>query len=207
MAKAKRIGIYAGTFNPVHVGHVSFALQALEAAQLDAVYFLPERRPRHKQGVEHFAHRVAMLKAAVRPHPQLRVMETDDISFTVQRTLPKLYRRFAGAELVMLFGSDVVPHMAQWLLIERLCKRTELVVGLRDGYLKEQALSAIIADWPTPPRELYFVRSHAPDVSSHKIRQALEARTHVKGLLRSVAQYSNRNWLYVSLSKVILDKA
>jgi cytidyltransferase-like protein len=60
-----RIGIYSGTFDPVHAGHMAFALQAMQEAKLDRLYFLPERRPRYKQGVEHFAHRVAMLERAI----------------------------------------------------------------------------------------------------------------------------------------------
>src|SRR4051812_4657029 len=95
----KRIGIYAGTFDPVHSGHVSFALQALKAAELDKVYFLPERRPRNKQHVEHFGHRTAMLKRAAQPHSQFEVLEMVDISFSVERTLPKLQKQFEGDQL------------------------------------------------------------------------------------------------------------
>jgi nicotinate-nucleotide adenylyltransferase len=69
-----RIGIYSGTFDPVHSGHISFALQSLKAAKLDKVYFLPERRPRNKQQVEHFGHRVAMLKRAIKPYPEFNVL-------------------------------------------------------------------------------------------------------------------------------------
>src|ERR1700712_538230 len=103
-----RIGIYAGTFHPVHAGHITFALQALEAAQLDMVYFMPERRPRHKQQVEHFAHRVAMITRAAKPYQYFDVLEFVDVNFSIERTLPALQQRFAGDELVFLFGSDVL---------------------------------------------------------------------------------------------------
>src|SRR4051812_33685276 len=126
-----RIGIYAGTFDPVHAGHVTFALQAMEAAGLDKVYFLPERRPRNKQHVEHFGHRVAMLKRAAQPHPQFEVLELVDVSFSVERTLPKLRQQFADDELVFLFGSDVVVSLQSWPKSELLLKDNELVIGLR----------------------------------------------------------------------------
>src|SRR4051812_40769392 len=84
--KSKRIGIYAGTFNPVHTGHVAFALQAVKEANLDEVYFVPERQPRGKAGVEHFGHRVAMLKRALRPYKQFDVLELVDVNMTVNRT-------------------------------------------------------------------------------------------------------------------------
>ncbi len=193
-----RIGIYAGTFNPVHAGHVAFALQAMQAAKLDKVYFLPERRPRYKQGVEHFGHRVAMLKRAVQPHPGLAVLELDDISFSVQRTLPKLKHCFPGSQLVLLMGSDTAAYVSAWPLVHRLFKQIDIVVGLRTNYDKQKT-EQHIKTWVPQPAAVMLLDSHAPDVSSHKIREALAARVHVKGLLRSVAQYSNRHWLYVSL--------
>jgi len=197
--KAQRIGIYAGTFNPVHVGHVAFALQVMQAAKLDKIYFLPERRPRHKQGVEHFAHRVAMLKQAVRPHPNLAVLELDDISFSVRRTLPQMKRRFAGSQLVFLMGSDTATYVSEWPLADRLFERAEIVVGLRAGH-KQREVEQCTKAWAIRPDKVILLASHAPDVSSHKIREALAARTHVKGLLRSVAKYSDHHWLYVSLA-------
>ena len=205
-SRHKRIGIYAGTFNPVHAGHIAFALQAVKTGKLDRLYFLPERRPRHKHGVEHYAHRIAMLRAAVRPYPRLEVLETDDISFTVRRTLPDLQLRFPGARLAFLVGSDVVPYIPEWPLAERLLASSELIVGLRDN-ASEAHLQTTLDAWRPKPQHVTFIQSHAPDVSSHKIREALAARSHVRGLLASVARYSNRHWLYVSLVKIAVDKA
>src|SRR3569623_1388715 len=115
-----RVGIYAGTFDPVHAGHISFALQALEAAQLDQVCFLPERKPRGKEGVEHFGHRVAMLRRAIKPYRQFSIIELVDISFSVEQALPELQRLFPQAQLVFLFGSDVVTNVPQWPHADKL---------------------------------------------------------------------------------------
>lgn len=195
----KRIGIYAGIFDPVHAGHIAFALQAIQKAGLDKVYFMPERRPWHKQGVEHFGHRVAMLTRATKPHSKLGVLELEDISFTIERTLPKLQKRFAGSQLVFLFGSDVITQLPSWPKVENLLACSELVVGIR----KQAALPHIRQDimgWPIRPQKLHIFESYAPDVSSGKIREALRRRTYVRGLLASVARYANRNWLYVSFN-------
>jgi nicotinate-nucleotide adenylyltransferase len=197
--KAKRIGIYAGTFDPVHAGHVSFALQAIQTAKLDKVYFLPERRPQHKMGVEHFGHRVAMLARAVRPHPKLGVLELDDISFTVKRTLLHLEQLFPNDQIVMLVGSDTAPSMQSWPLIDRMVMKCELVVGMRTSHDKRTVEQAIQA-WPIQPKQLTIFDSFAPDVSSHRVREALRARAHARGVLASVARYSNSHWLYVSLA-------
>jgi nicotinate-nucleotide adenylyltransferase len=197
MSSHTRIGIYAGTFDPVHAGHIAFAMQVAEAVGLDRVYFLPERRPRAKQQVEHFGHRVAMLNRALKPHPQFDVLELVDMSFSVKRTLPFLESRFAGAELVFLFGSDVVPGIAAWPNAAQLLKQ-ELVVGMRSRDNREK-LKEIIAGWPVQPRAVTIFDSYAPDVSSGKVREALRNRRKTGGILTSVERYSDHHWLYVSL--------
>jgi nicotinate-nucleotide adenylyltransferase len=197
--RIKRIGIYSGTFNPVHAGHVSFALQAAVAAQLDAVYFLPERRPRNKQSVEHFAHRVAMLKRAVALHRRLHVLELEHVNFTVAATLPRLQKRFPKAELVFLMGSDVVPFIATWPNSTQLLKQCGLVVGVRAAD-NAAIVQESIQRWQVQPTSLAVIESHAAHVSSRKIREALQRREYIPGILRSVERYSSRNWLYISLA-------
>ncbi len=194
-----RVGIYAGTFDPVHAGHIAFGLQAMQAAGLDKIYFLPERRPRGKHHVEHFGHRVAMLRRALRPHPQFEVLELVDVSFSVERTLPFLQTQFPDSQLVFLFGSDVVGSLAQWPNAERLLQDGELVIGLRaqdDDVMVRQAIEA----WPIQPKMLTMFNSFAPNVSSGQVREALRQRQATPGLLSSVERYSDRNWLYVSLA-------
>ena len=192
-----RIGIYPGTFNPVHAGHIAFALQVLKDAGLDAVYFMPERRPRFKRGVEHYAYRLAMLKRAVQPHPRLGVLDTDDISFTVRRTLPHLQRRFRDSQLVLLTGSDVAPYIPTWQHAGRLLAQVELVIGLRDGN-DRQTLVQNLNGWHTQPVKSSIIESFAPDVSAKQVREGLRRRQSVRGILPSVRDYSNRHWLYVS---------
>lgn len=191
-----RIGIYAGTFDPVHAGHLGFALQALAAAKLDKVYFLPERRPRGKQHVEHFGHRVAMLRRAAKPYLQFDVLELVDASFSIKRTLPGLQNRFEGSELVFLFGSDILPKLHTWPQADQLLKNSELVIGLRRDDDRDKA-HRIIEAWPTPPKALTMFVSYAPDISSGRVRRALAKGQPVEGLLTSVERYSNRHWLYV----------
>lgn len=196
---AKRIGIYAGTFDPVHSGHITFALQSIQAAELDMVYFLPERRPRSKQHVEHFGHRVAMLNRAIKPHPQFGVLELVDVSFSVERTLPYLQQKFEGEQLVYLFGSDVVPDMADWPNSDRLLANGELVIGLR-AKDDHDGLHKIVESWSTQPKTVTIFASYAPDISSGAVREGLQKRQAVSGLLSSVERYSDHNWLYVSLA-------
>jgi nicotinate-nucleotide adenylyltransferase len=196
--KQKRIGIYAGTFNPVHAGHIAFALQALKEANLDKIYFVPERQPRGNPGVEHFGHRVAMLKRATKPHPQFDVLELVDINLTVVRTLPKLQQLFRGHQLVFLFGSDAAASIPYWPNVTQMLNGSELVIALREQDSQED-IEKQIADWPVRAVRTTIFRSYAPKVSSRRVREALYRRRRAEGLLRSVERYSDRHWLYVSL--------
>jgi nicotinate-nucleotide adenylyltransferase len=191
-----RVGIYAGTFDPVHAGHIAFALQAVEAAKLDHVYLMPEREPRGKAHVTHFAHRVAMIRRAARPHRQLDVLETEDRVFSTLTTLPRLQHRFPGATLVFICGSDVLAHMALWRHVERFLGATELCIGLREEETFA-AVERVLSQLPVPPIKATIVQSYAAAVSSSKIRQAIRSKRHEKGLLRSVLLYAKQEWLYL----------
>jgi nicotinate-nucleotide adenylyltransferase len=197
--KKQRIGIYAGTFDPVHAGHIGFALQSLSAAKLDKVYFMPERRPRAKQQVEHFGHRVAMLTRALRPYPEFAAIELVDVSFSVERMLPKLLQMFEGNELIFLFGSDVIPSLADWPYAMEFVKGHELVVALRFSD-DRKAIHKIVETWKTEPKAITIFPSFAPKISSDNIREALRRNQTAKGLLKSVERYSDHNWLYISLA-------
>ncbi len=194
--KTKRIGIYAGTFDPVHAGHVTFALQAVESARLDKVYFMPEREPRRKVGAEHYGHRYAMLKRAVRPHAHLDVLDSTDKHFSVMRTLPRLQQRFPADELVLLMGSDVAQYLPQWQHIGQLVRGVSFCVGLRAD-VERAEIEKVFACLGVPAEQLIMVESFAADVSSSGVREALRARRTVRGLLTSVYKYAQKEWLYL----------
>jgi nicotinate-nucleotide adenylyltransferase len=126
----QRIGIYSGTFDPIHQGHISFAKNALEACQLDAVFFAPEPEPRSKRNVTSLRHRLAMIDKIA--EPQLKRLRLSSKQFTVRETLPELQRLFPNSRLVFLLGSDVVKSLPYWSDIETLLEKVELVIGLRD---------------------------------------------------------------------------
>lgn len=192
----KRIGIYAGTFDPVHAGHVTFALQAVQAAQLDKVFFMPEREPRHKVGVELYGHRYAMLQRAVRPHNHLAVLDTTDKYFSVTRTLPRLQQLFPDSEIVLLLGSDVAQFLPQWQHVDTLVKNVSFCIGLRSG-AERKAIEQVFSELTLPHDRLVMIESFAADVSSSVIRDALRSRRTVRGLLASVHKYAQKEWLYL----------
>ncbi len=195
---SRRIGIYSGTYNPVHAGHISFALQSLKDAKLNKVYFLPERFRPNKTDVTHYAHRVAMIRQAIKPHKQLGLIEDNAVSFSVENTLPKLTNRFNGSTLVFLMGSDSLANLKNWPKVDKLLKSSELVIGIREG--DQDRVQDWIKELPQKPLDIHLIDSLAPSVSSTKVREALRRQEETEGILPSVRKYSNQNWLYVSLA-------
>lgn len=124
-----RVGVYAGTFDPVHEGHILFALVAAKVAGLERVVFVPEPNPRFKTNVSGLKDRLAMLELAMSNYPNLGVAQLADVQFTVSKTLPQL-RRLYG-EIALLLGSDVAKTICHWPDKAQLFATTELVIGLR----------------------------------------------------------------------------
>jgi nicotinate-nucleotide adenylyltransferase len=129
---AKKIGIYTGTFDPVHMGHTSFAETALQACRLSEVVLIPEHAPRGKQAVTDMRHRLAMLERAVAPHEGLSTLSLAARQFTIGETLPELQRTFLGSELTLLIGSDVAKTLLyRWEGLEQLLPEITFAVGIR----------------------------------------------------------------------------
>ncbi|HSX00592.1 MAG TPA: adenylyltransferase/cytidyltransferase family protein, partial [Patescibacteria group bacterium] len=82
------IGIYSGTFDPIHVGHIAFAKEVARELTLDTVIFLPEQRPRGKQRVTDIHHRVELIKQSIQNDNQLQILSLPMQQFTVAETLP-----------------------------------------------------------------------------------------------------------------------
>lgn len=193
----RRIGIYPGTFDPVHVGHIAFALQAMKTAQLDYLYFLPERHPRRKDGATHYGHRVAMLRRAIRPHVDFGLLDLTDKHFSVVKTLPELRTHIGDdATLVFLVGSDVAMYLPSWDNVEIFARNTELCVGLR-GDATEAMIKNVLAPLSYSSGRLHIIHAFAADVSSSKVRSAIGGGRLVYGLLRSVYGYARQEWLYI----------
>ena len=195
--KPNKVIIYPGSFDPIHIGHITLALEAVNRLKVKELYFMPEVLPRNKPDVEHFGHRVAMIKEAIKPYPKLKILEVEDKQFEVKKTLPKLQNYFFDQKLVFLFGSDKLINMDQWPHFDYMLKSSEFIIGSRQAD-KLKDLKLITKTWKDSPN-VKFIRSYAPEISSSVIRDALYDNEMPKGLLQSVNKYIRQNWLYVSL--------
>ncbi|HSX53125.1 MAG TPA: hypothetical protein VLF90_02020 [Patescibacteria group bacterium] len=197
-----KIGIFSGAFDPVHAGHIAFALAAMQEAGLNQVYFLVEPKPRQKIGVTHLAHRHAMIKLATQPYPGLKLLDLPDKQFSVAKTLPRLHQRFPVDELYFLAGSDLLEHMAKWPLINRLLFDMGLIIGFRSSNVVKTP-QQLVGMLPVPAKELHVLPSPMPTVSSGLIRAAVAQGMPCEGLLASIQPYIASHWLYSSPSSSV----
>jgi nicotinate-nucleotide adenylyltransferase len=133
-----RIGIFGGTFDPVHLGHLILAEHGREQGRLDQVWFVPSARPPHKLSypITPFRQRVEMLRLALASHSPFRVEDSEahraGPSYTVD-TLEELNRRHPGNEWFLLLGSDSLVDLPGWYNPAGIVQRASLLVMNRPG--------------------------------------------------------------------------
>jgi len=130
-----RVGVFGGTFDPVHVGHLAIALAALESVPLDRVLFVPARRSplKARDPLASVEDRVTMLQAAIAGEPRFTLsrveLDRDGASYTVD-TLEAL--RSEG-DLFLILGSDALADLARWRAPDRIRELSTILVAGRPG--------------------------------------------------------------------------
>jgi nicotinate-nucleotide adenylyltransferase len=192
---SRRVGIFPGTFDPVHQGHIAFCLEASRMCQLDEVVLLPEPVPHGKQRVTDMAHRVALLDTAIANYANIRVLTLGSEQFSVKDTLPALQRIFPNAELVMLMGSDVASTlMYRWEDVKQLLEQLALAIGVRHGDMPEgvaHIMQQLEERYNHPVRYTLIPSPHAKLASSRIRSGAVPARSDP-----ATAAYIQRHGLY-----------
>jgi nicotinate-nucleotide adenylyltransferase len=199
-----RVGVFGGTFDPIHHGHLVLAEQCREQGQLDQVWFVPAFRPPNKLAhpITRFDQRVEMLQLAIAGNPRFRVdpLEQDrqGPSYTAD-TLALLQQRHPGDELWLLVGSDTLADIPNWYHPERVLDLAGLMVRARPG-TKVMSVDELRTRLPLAPNSnirLDVIQSPLIEISSRDLRQrASEGRTLRYFLPRAVEVYIQEKRLY-----------
>ena len=199
--KRRRIGVYGGTFDPVHRGHLSVARAVLENFVLDELLFVPAFVPPHKRGREISSphHRYAMLALATRHEPQMRIstieLDAPARPYTVETmaSLQAQYAPQAEADLFFVMGMDSFREVTLWRDYETLLTNYGIIVAARPGHenddeargkhlaptLQSRVLDLRGGQRPTDEQlatpQIFVTDYVAVDVSATAIRAAVEA--------------------------------
>ena len=194
-AHCQKIGILGGTFNPIHLGHLLIAQDAMEQARLDRVVFIPSAMPPHKSaaGLMQAHHRFSMVKLAIRGNDRFTA---DDIeirrggkSYAVD-TVTELKRRWPHAKLFFIIGTDSLRELHLWHDIKQLAAWCTFLVLSRPVSKQKQLRPLRYIHWQP-------VCGHLCDIASRDIRDRIARGQSVRYLVpNAVLNYIERKKLY-----------
>ncbi len=194
----ERIGIYGGTFNPVHVGHFRGAQYAREALRLDRVLMIPDRIAPHKQLPEGSAlpwQRLQMVRLGLTPNCGVEAsdisLQREGPSYTVD-TVAQVRAMYPDAKLYLLLGDDMLPGFPDWREPEKILKDAALAVFCRGGEEAKQAKENIEA----MGGEVVLLDNPVTNFSSTQLRRMLVFRCASEFIPQKVEEFIYGNGLY-----------
>lgn len=186
----KHVGIYGGTFNPVHNAHLLVADQVCNSLTLDKVVWMPDALPPH---VDHkdtidAKDRVAMLRRAIAGNPnfELSLLEVNrgGQSYTID-TIKELKKRHPDTDYYLIIGGDMVDYLPKWHQIDQLKRLVNFVGVRRPGAHNQSAYPVIWVDVP------------AVDFSSTDIRRRVKRGLSIRYMVpETVEDYIKEHHLY-----------
>jgi len=175
-----KIGLFGGSFDPIHRGHIEPVREARRALGLDRVIYLPTARPPHKPGriLAPPLARYVMVELALLGEEGLYAspheLTLDRPAFTIE-TLERFQSEMPGAELFLLIGGDSLADLHHWVRWREIPRAARLVVLARPGWdLDAVALDPEVAALARTDRVL-LLRQPVVDVSSTRLRELLAA--------------------------------
>jgi len=195
-----RIGLFGGSFDPVHVGHLAMAEQALHQAGLDEVWFLPAASAPHKPGKSqaNFQSRLDMLQLATAGHHRLKTCAIEkDLptpSYTIN-TIRALSTNHPGNQWYFILGGDMLADLPLWREPGQIVEMAGLVVMPRPGSTAPNSEDLRLK--LGKPVRLLALEGPALEVSSGWIRSTLASGGSVRYLVpRAVERYIQEHGLY-----------
>jgi nicotinate-nucleotide adenylyltransferase len=198
-----RIGLFGGTFDPIHMGHLILAEQCRDQAKLDQVWFMPAAYPPHKSShaLTRFEQRCEMIELATAGHAAFRVerieKELPPPSYTAE-TITQLRMKHPADEFFLLMGSDGLPDLPGWYEPRRVIEQAGLVIVPRPGVMLWTAERLAIAlGVDASMVRLRFVACPMIEIASRELRRAMADGMSIRYMVpRAVEEYIRDRKLY-----------
>jgi len=196
-----KVGLFGGTFDPIHKGHIAIAEAVLQKVNLAKVIFIPAGKPWLKEGrkITSATHRLKMVGLAISGKSNFELssieIERPGATYTVD-TLMDFINNIHGIELYVIMGSDSLVDFPRWKEPQRLLKLCYLVIVPRPGFSLPDLLT-MERELPGLRERLIIMSSPEVDISSSDIRRRRAEGLPFEHLVpESVAEYIKRNRLY-----------
>jgi len=197
-SEGPRLGVFGGTFDPIHLGHLEVAEDCARKLDLDPVLMVPSNLPPHRAQPRASAQdRMAMVQLAVIGYQRLRASDLEvrrgGVSYTVD-TIRALRQEYPAAEITLLLGWDAVEEFAGWRDTAEVTRLARIAVFNRAG---SPAPDRTILDELGLPPDTAVLEVASPAVSATSVRRLLaEARPGAAVLPPAVEEYIRENGLY-----------
>lgn len=187
-----KVGLYFGSFNPVHVGHLIIAGYAAEHADLDKVWLVvsPQNPFKTENGLLNEYHRLHLVQLAIDDDPRLRA---SDVEFSLPRpsytidTLAYLKEKYPQHEFALVIGSDSLQNLPRWKHGEQIMREHDLYVYVRSGHP--------VAQEPGP--RVKILNAPLLDISATAIRKQIRSGKSIRYLVpEKVREEIERNSYY-----------
>ena len=200
----EKIGIYGGTFNPLHMGHLYAARQAIETLELDKLILIPDRIAPHKEipaGTATPEQRMEMLRIATKHELKMEVsdieLKREGKSYTYL-TVEQISRENPDAKLYLLMGTDMFTSFHTWMEPERITAKAALAVMYRGDKGEAEAIEEAKARMENRGAEVVLVKNDAIAISSTQMRRLLAFQCAGPFLPEGVYDYIRSQGLYDS---------
>lgn len=198
----ERIGIYGGTFNPPHSGHIAAARQAVDALRLRKLLVIPDRIAPHKtlpDGSPAPQQRLEMLRIALQGEEKIEVSDLElkrqSVSYTWE-TVEQVRKLYPDAQIYLLMGTDMFLSFMTWKHPERILKHATLAVFCRGEKGEKQAILEQKARMEHDGHKVELVDNEIIEISSTDLRRLLVFGCAAPFLPEGVGEYIRANGLY-----------
>ena len=191
----KRVGIFGGTFDPIHIGHLIIGQEIMLQCALDRVVFMPSGEPPLKRSMASSEDRARMVSLAVRDYPEFELSRFELLrpgkSYTID-TLRHLRRDMGeDTEIFLIIGADNAVEMGDWFDPEGVLDLAHVLVAERPGFERARVD-------PVFKSKMRFVETPLLDISSTAIRERVRTKRPISFFVPdAVADYIRTQGLYL----------
>lgn len=186
----KQIGLYGGSFDPVHKGHLQVATQAIKVLGLDRFFFIPASQAPHKKDLKQagIQQRLEMLRCAIKEIDKVDIsmceIERGGVSYTID-TIRHFCSEFPDAKLYFLMGSDSLHHFDSWFQVDEIMRLCCVTILSRKGYNSPSHLVDLMNLDNSKKKKLLqqFIDISIDEISSTEIRDAIQKKAPIDSMV------------------------